>query len=98
AAPAQKVRVFKDGGNVPSAIPAMQDPSVQGFKNPFFNDAATGKIFGESAVNLKPQFQGEQPGPIRKAMEDGITRVEQGRQKSPESYAQAVKDALRAAR
>lgn len=97
-APAQQVRVFKDVGNFPSAVPAMQDPSVQGFKNPFFNDAPTGKIFGESAVNLKPQYQGEKHGPIRKAIEDGITRVEQGRQKSPESFAQAVKDALRAAR
>jgi cellobiose transport system substrate-binding protein len=97
-APAQQVRIFKTVGNFPSAIPAMQDPSVQDFKNPFFNDAPTGKIFGESAVNLKPQFQGEKHGPIRKAMEDGITRVEQGRQKPDESFAQAVKDAARAAR
>lgn len=97
-APAQQVRIFKTVGNFPSAIPAMQDPSVQDFKNPFFNDAPTGKIFGESAVNLKPQFQGEKHGPIRKAIEDGITRVEQGRQKPDESFAQAVKDAARAAR
>jgi cellobiose transport system substrate-binding protein len=97
-APAQQVRVFKTVGNFPSAIPAMQDPSVQSFKNPFFNDAPTGKIFGESAVNLKPQFQGEKHGPIRKAVEDGITRVEQGRQKPGESFAQAIKDAARAAR
>jgi cellobiose transport system substrate-binding protein len=97
-APAQQVRVFKEVGNFPSAIPAMHDPSVEGFKNPFFNDAATGKIFGESAINLKPQYQGEKHGPIRKAMEDGITRVEQGRQKPDVSFAQAIKDAGRAAR
>ena len=97
-APAQQVKVFKDVGNFPSAIPAMQDPAVANFKNPFFGDAQTGKIFGESAVNLKPQFQGEKHGPVRKAMEDGITRVEQGRQKPDESFAQALKDAARAAR
>jgi len=97
-APAQQVRIFKDVGNFPSALPAMHDPSVEGFKNPFFNDAATGKIFGESASNLKPQYQGEKHGPIRKAVEDGITRVEQGRQKSAASFAQALKDAARAAR
>ena len=97
-APAQQVRVFKAVGNFPSTIPAMQDPSVADFKDPFFNNAPTGKIFGESAVNLKPQFQGEKHGPIRKAIEDGITRVEQGRQKPDESFAQAVKDAARAAR
>jgi cellobiose transport system substrate-binding protein len=97
-APAQQVRVFKAVGNFPSAIPAMHDPSVEEFKNPFFNDAATGKIFGESAVNLKPQYQGEKHGPIRKAMEDGVTRVEQGRQKPDESFAQSIKDARRAAR
>ena len=97
-APAQQVKVFKTVGNFPSAIPAMRDPSVDGFKNPFFNDAPTGKIFGESAINLKPQFQGEKHGPIRKAMEDGITRVEQGRQKSDAAFAQSLKDVARAAR
>lgn len=97
-APAQQVRVFKEVGNFPSAIPAMRDPSVEGFKNPFFNDAPTGRIFGESAINLKPQYQGEKHGAIRKAMEDAITRVEQGRQKPAEAFAQAVKDAARAAR
>jgi cellobiose transport system substrate-binding protein len=97
-APAQQVKVFKSVGNFPSAIPAMQDPSVAGFKNPFFNDAPTGKIFGESAVNLKPQFQGEKHGPIRKAIEEGITRVEQGRQKPDAAFAQAMKDVARAAR
>ncbi|HEU4727409.1 MAG TPA: extracellular solute-binding protein [Kofleriaceae bacterium] len=97
-APAQQVRVFKDVGNFPSAIPAMHDPSVENFKNPFFNDAPTGKIFSQSAVNLKPQYQGEKHGPIRKAMEDGITRVEQGRQKPDAAFAQAIKDAARAAR
>lgn len=97
-APAQQVRVFKAVGNFPSAIPAMQDPSVADFKDPFFNNAPTGKIFGESAVNLKPQYQGEKHGPIRKAIEEGITRVEQGRQKPDESFAQALKDAARAAR
>jgi cellobiose transport system substrate-binding protein len=97
-APAQQVRVFKEVGNFPSAIPAMHDPSVESFKNPFFNDAQTGKIFGESAVNLKPQYQGEKHGPIRKAMEDGITRVEQGRQKPDEAFAQSIKDAARVAR
>jgi cellobiose transport system substrate-binding protein len=97
-APAQQIRVFKEVGNFPSAIPAMHDASVENFKNPFFNDAPTGKIFGESAINLKPQFQGEKHGAIRKAMEDGITRVEQGRQKPDEAFAQSIKDTARAAR
>lgn len=97
-APAQQIRVFKETGNFPSTVQAIQDPSVQGFKNPFFNDAEVGKIFGASAMNLKPQYQGEKHGPIRKAMEDGITRVEQGRQKPDESFAQSLKDAARAAR
>jgi cellobiose transport system substrate-binding protein len=97
-APAQQVKVFKNVGNFPSAIPAIHDPSVESFKNPFFNDAPTGKIFGESAINLKPQFQGEKHGPIRKAMEDGIQRVEQGRQDSAAAFAQSLKDVARAAR
>ena len=97
-APTQQIKVFKSVGNFPSAIPAIHDETVAGFKNPFFNDAPTGKIYGESAINLKPQFQGEKHGPIRKAMEDGITRVEQGRQKSDAAFAQSIKDVARAAR
>jgi cellobiose transport system substrate-binding protein len=97
-APAQQVKIFKSVGNFPSAIPAIHDPSVESFTNAFFNNAPTGKIFGESAINLKPQFQGEKHGPIRKAVEDGITRVEQGRQKPDAAFAQSLKDAARAAR
>ena len=97
-APTQQIKVFKTVGNFPSAIPAIHDETVAGFKNPFFNDAPTGKIYGESALNLKPQFQGEKHGPIRKAIEDGVTRVEQGRQKPDASFAQAIKDVARASR
>ena len=96
-APEQQVRVFTETGNFPSAIPAIEDPAVAGFTTPFFNNAPTGRIFGESAINLVPQFQGEKHGPIRKAMEDGLTRVEQGRQSPDEAFTQAVRDAERAA-
>lgn len=97
-APAQQVRVFKAVGNFPSTIPAMHDPSVESYRNPFFNNAPTGRIFGASAIKLRPQFQGEHHGQIRKALEDGIRRVEQGRDTPDESFAQSIKDASRAAR
>jgi cellobiose transport system substrate-binding protein len=97
-APAQQVRIFKATGNFPSSISAMRDPDVQNYKNPFFNNAPTGRIFGASAIKLRPQFQGEKHGQIRKVMEDGVRRVEQGRQTPAESFAQSIRDAGRAAR
>nr|MDT0667901.1 carbohydrate ABC transporter substrate-binding protein [Micromonospora sp. DSM 115978] len=95
--PDVQTRIFQAVGNFPSTIPAIESDEVTSFTNPFFSDAPTGTIFGESAVSLVPQFQGEKHGPIRKAIEDGIQRVEQGRQGPDEAFDQAVTDAERAA-
>nr|WP_242424732.1 extracellular solute-binding protein [Frankia sp. EI5c] len=97
-APEQQTRIFKETGNFPSSTEAINDPAVQTYTNPFFSDAATGKIFGESAISLTPQYQGAKHGAIRQAMEHGIQRIEQEGQDPGDAFSEAVAEAERAAR
>ncbi|MDT3439803.1 MULTISPECIES: extracellular solute-binding protein [Pseudofrankia] len=97
--PENQVKVFKTVGNMPSTIGAVNDPTVQGFTDPFFNNAPTGKIFGESALKLVPQYQGPKHGAIRQAIEEhGIQLVEQGKADPDTAWKDALAEAQRAAR
>ncbi|MET9065977.1 extracellular solute-binding protein [Streptosporangium sandarakinum] len=88
-----QVKVFKETGSFPS-IPALyDDPSIQGFTKPFFNDAPVGKIYSEAAKALKPQHLGPKEALVRAAFGDGIGRVEQGKQQPEDAWNQALKDA-----
>ena len=63
-----------------------------GFKNPFFNNAPVGKIFGTSALELKPQILGPHQGDIQTASTNAIQRVEQRKQSPAKSWKQFLKD------
>ncbi|MCK9926927.1 extracellular solute-binding protein [Frankia sp. Mgl5] len=97
-APAQQTRIFTETGNFPSSLGAIKDPAVQSFANPFFDDAPTGRIFGESAIKLAPQYQGAKHGAVRQAMEHGIQRIEQEDQAPDAAFRESVDEAERAAR
>ncbi|EFC86437.1 ABC transporter substrate-binding protein [Parafrankia sp. EUN1f] len=97
-APEQQTRIFKETGNFPSSVTSIKDSAVQSFTNPFFDDAPTGKIFGESAISLEPQYQGSKHGAIRQAMEHGIQRIEQENQAADKAFSESVDEAERAAR
>ncbi|MBL7497283.1 extracellular solute-binding protein [Frankia sp. CNm7] len=96
--PENQIKVFKAIGNMPSTVEAINDPSVQSFTEPFLNDAPTGKIFGESALELTPQFQGPKHGPIRQAIEHGIQAIEQENTDPAKAWEDALAEAERAAR
>lgn len=96
--PANQVKVFKSIGNIPSTVAGVNDPTVQSFTNPYFLNAPTGKIFGESALSTIPQYQGPKHGPIRAAIEAQIQNVEQKHTDPAAAWTAAVSDAERAAR
>jgi cellobiose transport system substrate-binding protein len=96
-APEQQLTIFKKTGNLPSQPQLYSDPSVAGFKNPFFSNAPVGQIFTTAARTLQPQYLGPKNGPVRQAVENGLRRVEQGRQAPDQAWRQAVNDAKRAA-
>ncbi|KUL25695.1 ABC transporter substrate-binding protein [Actinoplanes awajinensis] len=97
-APEQQARVFTSAGLLPS-IPALYDkPEIAALKDPFFHDAPVGKIFTTAAKELEPQYQGPRAGDIQTTVRDGLSRVEQGKQNSEESWQQTVSDVKRLAR
>jgi cellobiose transport system substrate-binding protein len=95
--PEQQIEVFKTVGNLPSQPALYKDPAVLDYKKEFMSNAPTGQIFAATAENLKPQYLGKKNGPTRVAVENVITQVQQGKLKSADAWAVAVKEAEKAA-
>jgi cellobiose transport system substrate-binding protein len=96
-APEQQIEVFKTVGNLPSQPALYKDPAVLDYKKEFMSNAPTGQIFASTAENLKPQYLGKKNGPTRVAVENVITRVQQGGLKPESAWPEAVKAAEKAA-
>jgi cellobiose transport system substrate-binding protein len=97
-APEQELRLFKSAAaTFPSEPQLYDDPSLTSFKSSFFNNAPVGEIFAASAKTLQPQYKGAADGQIRTAVENALTRIEQGKQQPDAAWAQAVKEAKAAA-
>ena len=90
--PASEAYVFKQTGNLPSQPKLLRSKAVQNFRNPFFSNAAVGKIFANSALKLKPQILGPHQGDIQTAASNGLQRIEQGKQNATSSWKQFIKD------
>jgi cellobiose transport system substrate-binding protein len=95
--PEQQIEVFKTVGNLPSQPALYKDPAVLDYKKEFMSNAPTGQIFAATAEGLKPQYLGKKNGPTRVAVENVITRVQQGGLKPDAAWAEAVKAAQKAA-
>ena len=90
--PASETYIFKQTGNLPSQPKLLKSKAVLAFKNPFFSNAPVGKIFGTSAMKLKPQILGPHQGDIQTASTNAIQRVEQRKQSPAKSWKQFLKD------
>lgn len=77
-APEQQLYVFENTGNFPSTPALYDDPAIQDFSNPFFNDAPVGPIYAANAEAVTPVYEGPEEGAIRLAFENGLDRVEDG--------------------
>ena len=96
--PKSQVAAFKKVNNLPSSPVALDDPATKAFKNPYFNDAPVGEIFGSGAKELKPVYFGPRNQSVRDAVENTLLAVQQGKLKPEEAWAKAVKDAQQAAK
>jgi cellobiose transport system substrate-binding protein len=95
--PAQQISIFKSVGNLPSQPALYTDPALVDFKNPFFSNAPVGKIFTETAKNLQPQYLGKKSGPVRVAVENVLTKVQQGKESPDAGWTEAKTAAQKAA-
>jgi cellobiose transport system substrate-binding protein len=95
-APAQQISAFKTAGNFPSQLAAYKDPALTGATNAFFNNAPIGKLFTDRAKAFADAgvipFKGIKYGAIMGAVQNGLTRVEQGQQSIDDSWTQVVSD------
>lgn len=88
--PDQQAKVFRKAGNFPSTSTLYSSPVIADFVNPFFSNAPVGKIFSESVATMKAQYLGPKAGDINTAIQNGLLRVEQGKQSADDAWAQAV--------
>nr|RZI36355.1 putative arabinose-binding protein [Cryobacterium sp. SO1] len=92
-APEQQLKAFASKGTFPSQLEALESEELLGATNEFFNNAATGEILANraAAVDVTP-FKGEFYFPINDAMQQALTRVEDGTMTPDESWAQFETD------
>src|SRR5258705_546589 len=88
-----QVAAFKPKGPLPTNLTALQNPDFQGFQNAYFNNAPTGKIFGESVAKIKPLVLGPKHTSVKeRAMEPALQALEQGKISEADAWKQFLND------
>jgi len=92
-APEQQLKAFAAKGTFPSQVKALSSDALLGAKNDFFNNAPTGQILANraAAVTVTP-FKGQHYFAINDAMQQALTRVEEGTMTADKSWDQFVTD------
>ncbi len=92
-APEQQIQAFTVAGTFPSQVAAYKDPTLTGATNAFFNNAPIGTLYIDraQAVKITP-FKGVNYGSVMSAVQNGLTRVEQGQQNVADSWTQVLSD------
>jgi cellobiose transport system substrate-binding protein len=91
--PAQQIQAFANAGTFPSQVEALKDSTLLDATNEFFNNAPVGKIFSDraAAVTVSP-FKSKHYFQVNDAMQQALTRVEDGTQSPEESWNQWVSE------
>ncbi|WP_282204420.1 extracellular solute-binding protein [Kitasatospora fiedleri] len=80
-------------GSLPSLTGVLNDPAVQGTKQPYFNDAPTGQIFAASANGLTPSFRGTKDQQVRVPFGNALGLIEQQKASTAEAWDKALAEA-----
>ncbi|GAA3137105.1 ABC transporter substrate-binding protein [Planomonospora alba] len=91
------IAAFEEANAFPSSLPAQQDPAVADKKNPYFNDAPVGKIFGESTAGLQPVFLGEKHAQVKTSVEKVLEGMDKGSIPYGEAWTKFVEAGVKAA-
>jgi hypothetical protein len=93
--PKGQVAAFKAVNNLPSSPAALDDPALQSFTNPYFNNAPVGQIFGTGAKQLQPVYFGPRTRWSGTRWRTRCWRAA-GSAEAADAWAKAVKDAQQA--
>lgn len=86
----QQLEAFRENGNFPS-IPALYDePEIQEFSNPYFNDAPVGPIYADNAERVVAQNTGPSYDSISSEFQDALGRVNDGTESPEEAWSSAI--------
>jgi cellobiose transport system substrate-binding protein len=91
-APEQQAELFKTKGHFPSAQALWKTDDIVNFKDDFFSNAPVGKIFAESAENIKYQPLGAHAGEFGNAIGNALVSVEQGKAAPDAAWQKALAD------
>lgn len=92
-APEQQAKAFANAGTYPSQVDAYSDPAVTDAVNAYFNDAPIGEIFAERAEAVVPSpYKGQYYFQVNDAINNALTRVEDGTDDPTASWDKAVAD------
>jgi cellobiose transport system substrate-binding protein len=91
--PETQIKAFENAGNFPSQVDALESETLLSSTNEYFNNAPVGQIFTDraNAVTVSP-FKGEYYFQINDAMQQALTRVEDGTQDAKTSWDQWVSE------
>jgi len=92
-----QIGAFKKVGALPSNPNALGDAAVLDAKNAYFNDAPTGKIFGDNAKALLPVYMGPKNQAVRTEVENAVRTVELGQRTPDQGWQDAVEKSKAAA-
>ena len=88
-----QVSAFKEAGPLPTNLEALQNSEFRAYTNPYFSDAPTGAIFGETVQQIKPVVYGPRHADVReRAMEPAARLFEQGTLDFDAAYDQFLTD------
>jgi cellobiose transport system substrate-binding protein len=88
-----QIAAFVAKGPLPTNLSALQDPKLAAYQSAYFNNAPTGKIFGETVSKIKPLVLGPKYASVREqAMEPALQAFEQGKISADAAWAQFLKD------
>ncbi|KQM82242.1 ABC transporter substrate-binding protein [Agromyces sp. Leaf222] len=92
-APEQQVKAFENAGTFPSQNDALTSDTLLGSTNEYFNNAPVGQILTDraNAVTVAP-FKGQFYFQVNDAMQQALTRVEDGTQDKQASWDQWVSE------
>jgi cellobiose transport system substrate-binding protein len=96
--PENQQAVFEKVNNLPSAPSVYSNPDFMAFKDPYFNNAPVGQIFGQGAQALKPVYLGPKNNDVRTAVEATLQAVEQGKKTPADAWQLALTSGAAAAK
>ena len=94
--PEGQISAWNAANTLPSSPQALEDPAVTEFTRDYFNQAPVGKIYSETAMELKPVYYGVNNAQVSEEFRKALQAMEQGQATPEEAWQQAIDGAKRA--